>query len=59
MDTCSICKLQIDGPRLTDSATGLGFHPACIARRMPQDAVVGLVAALALVLAPTILVWAG
>jgi hypothetical protein len=59
MRTCTICDLAIEGPRLTDSETGLEFHPACVAERVPQDAVIALVVALALVLVPTILVWAG
>jgi hypothetical protein len=58
MRTCTICDLAIEGARLTDSETGLEFHPACVAERVPQDAVIALVAALALVLVPTILVWA-
>jgi hypothetical protein len=59
MSACPVCDLPIDGARLTDHDTGLEFHPACVVGRVPQDAVVALVAALALVLVPTILVWAG
>jgi hypothetical protein len=59
MGTCTICDLPIEGPRLTDCETGLEFHAACVAERVPQDAVGALVAALALVLVPTVLVWAG
>jgi hypothetical protein len=59
MGTCTICDLPIEGPRLTDRETVLEFHPACVAARVPQDAAGALVAALALVLVPTVLVWAG
>jgi hypothetical protein len=55
----SICERPVDGPRLVDPKTGLGLHPACAAQGLPQDAVVWLLAALALVLVPPIAVWAG
>ena len=42
MRTCTICDLAIEGPRLTDSETGLELHPACVAERVPQDAVIAL-----------------
>jgi hypothetical protein len=42
----------------TERETGHEFHPACVAERVPQDAVIAIVGALARVLAPTILVWA-
>jgi hypothetical protein len=59
MGTCTICDLPIEGPRLTDRSTRLEFHPACVAERVPEDAVIAVVAALALVLVPTVLVSAG
>jgi hypothetical protein len=34
------------------------MHPACLADRLPQDAVVTLGGLLALALAPAILIWA-
>ena len=59
MDTCSVCAGLIEGPRLADPRLGSSVHPACFARRVPEDALVALAAAVAIVLAPTILVWAG
>jgi hypothetical protein len=56
---CAACRAPIDGPRLADHDTGDAFHPACAVRLMPEDAVVALIAAAALVLAPAIVVWAG
>jgi hypothetical protein len=56
---CGVCGRLIDGPSLSDTETGAGVHAACLAQRVPQDAIVALIAALALVLAPTIVVWAG
>jgi hypothetical protein len=57
MDTCSICLEPIDGPQLGDA--GDAMHPACLAGRLPEDAVVALGGLIALVLAPPIFVWAG
>jgi hypothetical protein len=59
MGTCTICDLPIEGPRLADRDSRLEFHPACVAERIPEDAVIAVVTALALVLVPTVLVWAG
>lgn len=59
MDACLICSHAIDGPRLTDASTGRHAHHACVAKALPQDVVVALLAALALVLVPTAVVWAG
>jgi hypothetical protein len=59
MDTCSACEEPLDDLRLADPATGEGYHAACAANRLPQDALVALVAAAARVLAPTVLLWAG
>jgi|tagenome__1003787_1003787.scaffolds.fasta_scaffold20619637_1 hypothetical protein len=56
---CAICGLVVDGPGLRDSETGRDLHPVCLAQRVPQDAIVALIAALALVLGPPIVVWAG
>jgi hypothetical protein len=44
---------------LDDSERDRDVHPACFAQRVPQDAIVALIAALALALAPPIVVWAG
>jgi hypothetical protein len=49
----------IDGPSVSHPENGAAVHAACLAGRLPQDAIVALIAALALVLAPTIVVWAG
>jgi hypothetical protein len=57
MDTCSICRNPIDGPRLGDA--GDAMHAACFASQVPQDAAVALGGFLALVLAPPLFVWAG
>jgi hypothetical protein len=59
MTVCGICARRIDGARLTDPETADDFHPACVAGRIPGDAVVALLAAAALILAPAIVVWAG
>jgi hypothetical protein len=55
---CGICDRLIAGAQLADPATGDAFHAACVARRVPQDAVVALLAAIVLVLAPPVVVWA-
>jgi hypothetical protein len=59
MIACDICACGIEGPRLTDPDTANDYHPACVAKRVPEDALVALLAAATLVLAPTIVVWAG
>jgi hypothetical protein len=59
MTVCGICARGIEGAPITDPATQADFHPACVAGRVPADAVVMLLAAAAVVLAPTIVVWAG
>jgi hypothetical protein len=59
MDSCNICQRPIEGPHLSDPAIGSHFHPACLAKRVPEEAIVAVIAALALVLVPTVVVWAG
>jgi hypothetical protein len=59
MHRCAICRTTIAGPCLIDSEGGAEIHAACLARRLPQDAFVALLAAVALALAPPIVVWAG
>jgi hypothetical protein len=54
-ETCPLCDRPLDA----DEPSGLEFHPACWAQRAPGDALVAVVAALALMLAPAIVVWAG
>ena len=57
MTRCLICSAPISGAVLeTDGGT---VHPACLAERLPQDAIVALLAAIGLVLAHTVLVAAG
>ena len=57
MTRCLICSAPISGARLeTDSGT---VHPACLAERLPQDAIVALLAAVGFVLAYTAIVMAG
>jgi hypothetical protein len=58
MIVCGLCDRPVEGPRLADSATGGAVHAECVARRLPQDAVVALLGALVLVLAPPVVVWA-
>jgi hypothetical protein len=54
VEVCSLCDRAIDGPRLTDPIC----HPACLASRLPGDAIVAMIAAALLVLAPPVVVWA-
>jgi hypothetical protein len=54
MDLCTICREELEQPGVGDPA----IHPACLAEQLPQDAVVALGSLLALVLAPTIIIWA-
>ena len=58
-DTCAICARAIEGAPLTDERTGRVFHPQCVVGRAPEDALVRLLGFLALIAAPTVLVWAG
>ena len=58
MDVCLICGEPIDGSRL-GTADGGALHPDCFAHRLPQDAIVALMAAIGFVLAYTTIVWAG
>jgi hypothetical protein len=59
MDTCTICDGVVERPRLNDLQTGGACHPACVAERLPQDAITALITASLLALAPLIIVWAG
>jgi len=59
MTACPLCERPVDGTPLFDPETGGGVHVACFARRVPHDAVVAAIAALVLVLAPPIVLWAG
>jgi hypothetical protein len=56
---CMLCAGRLDEPSLVDPATGAAVHPACVAMRVPQDALLALVGALVLVLVPSAVVWAG
>jgi hypothetical protein len=58
VDTCSICDGIVHGPSLRDIETGGASHPACVAERLPEDAIVALIAAALLALTPLIIVWA-
>jgi hypothetical protein len=51
---CALCDRPVAG---ADPALG-AWHAECVARRLPHDAVVALLAALVVVLAPPIVVWA-
>lgn len=59
MDRCYLCGLLIDGSGLKDPESGDACHHACLLKRAPEDAVIALIAAAILVLAPPIIVWAG
>ena len=56
---CAICARAVVGAPLTDERTGRVFHPECVVGRAPEDALVRLLGFLALIAAPTVLVWAG
>jgi hypothetical protein len=58
MTACAICAEPIDGPRLTDPDAGRHFHPACAVERLPLDTLDLLLGVLALVLVPTVMLWA-
>ena len=58
MPSCAICDRSIEDAPLTDSGTGRAFHPRCVVERLPQDAAVRLLGVLALVVLPTVVVWA-
>jgi hypothetical protein len=55
MTACEVCGRPLAG----DGLAGGAVHGACFARRAPQDALVVAVAAMALVAAPAIVLWAG
>jgi hypothetical protein len=59
VSTCAICDGHMEAPGLVDRETGSGFHPACVAARLPEDLIALAIASTALVLVPTIVVWAG
>jgi hypothetical protein len=56
---CAICARAVVGAPLTDERTGRVFHPGCVVARAPEDALMRLLGFLALIAAPTVLVWAG
>ena len=58
-NVCAICARAVEGAPLTDEESGRVFHPECVVRRAPEDALVRLLGFLALIAAPTVLVWAG
>jgi hypothetical protein len=58
VDRCCLCDLLIDGPSLREPESGDACHLACLLKRVPEDAVIALIAAAILVLAPPIIVWA-
>ena len=57
MDLCTICRHPLEEPGLGEP--GSEMHPACLAERLPQDALVALGGLIALVLAPPLFIWAG
>ena len=58
MNICAICARAVEVAPLIDEHSGRVFHPACVVRRAPEDALVRLLGFLALIAAPTVLVWA-
>ena len=58
-NTSAHCARAVEGAPLIDERTGRGFNPQCVVGRAPQDALVRLLGFLALIAAPTVLVWAG
>jgi hypothetical protein len=59
MTACAFCDRPVAGTQLLDPGTGREVHVACFARRIPEDIVVAAVAALVLVIAPPVVLWAG
>ena len=57
-NTCAICDRSIKDAPLTDASTGRAFHPGCAVQRLPHDAPARLLGLLALVVVPTVVVWA-
>jgi hypothetical protein len=57
MSPCLICSAPIAGAPLEADVGAV--HPACLAKRLPQDAIVALLAAVGFVLAYTAVVAAG
>ena len=55
---CAICARAVVGAPLTDERADRVFHPECVVGRAPEDALVRLLGFLALIAAPTVLVWA-
>jgi hypothetical protein len=58
MSACVLCGRAADGPLVADPAIGAAAHAHCFAERVPHDATVALLAALLVVLAPAVVVWA-
>jgi hypothetical protein len=56
---CAICARAVEGAPLGDERTERVFHPECVVRRAPEDALVRLLGFLALITVPTVIVWAG
>jgi hypothetical protein len=56
---CIVCARPVEGAAITAPAIGGAVHPACLAERLPHDAVGLTIAVLALVLAPLAVVYGG
>ena len=56
--TCAICARVVEGAPLIDERTESVFHPECVVAQAPEDALIRLLGFLALIAAPTILLWA-
>jgi hypothetical protein len=59
LSACGVCHRPIPGPSISDPETGVELHPACLAQRLPEDALFTVLGFLALLLAPAVVVWAG
>jgi hypothetical protein len=51
--------LEDDGAVAAALEHGGECHPACVANRAPEDAIIALIAATLLLLVPAVVVWAG
>jgi hypothetical protein len=59
MIACELCGETAAEPLLTDPRSGAAMHAACAVGRLPQDAAVAMLGAVALALLPPVIVWAG
>jgi hypothetical protein len=58
-ERCVVCGGPMLEARIVDPDDGGALHPGCLVERLPHDALSILLGALALVVAPVVIVWAG